>query len=263
MMTCRIPATGASGLLAHLALVRATGREIGLARDGDMDRSSVDRFLGRLGGTAARKMREAGMRAEFRRGDLLLRAGEGGDVVHLITEGRVKVTSSAFSGREVILDFGWPGDLYGEMSVLTGESRIANVVALERVVTRRIAAQAFRRLLAELPEVHRGTLLIMTHRLAAANAQRTTAPSDDVKVLVARRLLELVEVCGERTAQGWRIDLPLTNREIAQYVSASESSVYAALARFRSLGLVERGRYRETVVTDPERLRSVIIEPSG
>lgn len=227
-----------------------------------MDRSSADRFLGRLGGTAARKLREAGMRAEFRRGDLLLRAGDGGAVVHLIVAGCVKVTSVSESGVEVILDFGRPGDLYGEIAMLTGEPRIANVVALERTVTRRIDAEEFRSLCRYHPDVREVTWLMSMRRLAATNTLRMAASSDEVIVLVARRLLHLVETCGERVADGWRVDLPVTKGELAQYVPTSESSLARVLQDLRRRGLVRTG-YMRTVVIDPDRLRSEVVDAAG
>ena len=48
-----------------------------------------------------------------------------------VIEGSVKVTRLSKDGREVILAMLNAGDFFGEMSLLDGESRSANVIALE------------------------------------------------------------------------------------------------------------------------------------
>lgn len=224
-----------------------------------MDRNGADRLVHLLDDGTSRYLGAAGARVEFRRGQALMRAGDVGDCVHLILAGRVKVTNTGISGDEVILDFGWPGDLYGEMSVMTSRPRIATVVALEPVVTRQIPAPAFRRSIETFPNLGAVVLRMTARRLAEANARRVVGPSDDVTAQVARRLLELVRVCGERVPQGWWIDLPLTNREIAQFIPTSKSSLDRALAQLRAMDIVRTG-YRQTVITDLERLRTVTAE---
>ena len=54
-----------------------------------------------------------------------------GKNLFFVIEGSVKVTRLSKDGREVILAMLNAGDFFGEMSLLDGESRSANVIALE------------------------------------------------------------------------------------------------------------------------------------
>lgn len=219
------------------------------------------RFIDGLSEPAAQRLRDLGTPVGYGRGEVLLHAGDAGEFVVWLTAGRVKVTGTTRGGTEVILDFGYPGDVYGEMAVLTGDPRIATVVALEPVAARRISAADFLEYLTSFPDAHREALVAVTRRLSDANARRVSARSGDATVALARRLVELVEACGEPAPSGWRIDLPLTHRELAQFVPTSKSSTDQALTRLREMGAVTTS-YHDIIVTDLERLRRVIDDQS-
>ena len=53
--------------------------------------------------------------------------GDPSGALYLIVSGRVKVHQATTSGDEVILDVKGPGDFFGEMSLLDGQPRSADV----------------------------------------------------------------------------------------------------------------------------------------
>lgn len=88
------------------------------------------------------------------RGETIIRHGEEGDSMFIVHDGTVSVRVPDDSER------GWrevaalhAGDFFGEMALLTGETRTADVVALSDVVTVEIAKDALQPVLQSHPEL--------------------------------------------------------------------------------------------------------------
>lgn len=209
--------------------------------------------MSRLSASTSVQLMKLGSDQPYRRGQVLMHSGERGEDVAIVLEGRAKVMGADRDGNEVLLDFGFPGDLFGEMSVISGELRMATVVALERMRVRRIAGTAFDLFVRTYADATLETLIATQRRLRNANRERVVGHGDKAAAGVARRLVELVDLCGVREPAGWRIDLPLPKREMAKYVPTSAASFDGAMKRLRAQRVVATSRL-SVVVTDLERL---------
>jgi CRP-like cAMP-binding protein len=67
-------------------------------------------------------------------------------------------------------------------------------------------------------------------------------------------LTYLMEAYGRRCPEGTRIDVPLSQPELASLIGASEPSLHRALAELRTREVIGT-RYRRLVVRDVEALR--------
>ncbi|MBU3567367.1 cyclic nucleotide-binding domain-containing protein [Polynucleobacter alcilacus] len=65
----------------------------------------------------------------FEAGDHVIKLGEHAQSMYFISEGHLEVGIPGKEGKELIVATLWPGDCVGEMSLLTGEPRSANVYA--------------------------------------------------------------------------------------------------------------------------------------
>jgi CRP-like cAMP-binding protein len=82
----------------------------------------------------------------FPRGVTIVRQGDLGASMFVLVDGKVTVSVHARSGEERIATLG-PGDVVGEMSLLTGARRNATVVASRQVTAVEIAKPALEELL--------------------------------------------------------------------------------------------------------------------
>ncbi len=99
----------------------------------------------------------------FARGSLIVRAGAPGDAFYVILDGTVRVVPTA--GRPATLR---AGDSFGEMSLLDGEPRSADITAVSEVLTMTIGRAAFAKLLRREPQISHGLLRTLAARLRAA-----------------------------------------------------------------------------------------------
>jgi len=66
---------------------------------------------------------------QFEHGDQIIKIGEQAQSMYFISEGHLEVGIPGKDGKDLIVASLWPGDCVGEMSLLTGEPRSANVYA--------------------------------------------------------------------------------------------------------------------------------------
>ncbi len=78
----------------------------------------------------------------------------------------------------------------------------------------------------------------------------------DVPSRPARKLLELAQQYGQVEAGGVRLDMNLTQRDLASLIGATRENINKALATFRRNGSIRLDQNQITVV-DPDVLREI------
>ena len=68
---------------------------------------------------------------KYPKNSMVILEEEFGDIIFIILTGTVKITRVNDEGKEVILSLLGPGEIFGEMAILDGESRSANALAQE------------------------------------------------------------------------------------------------------------------------------------
>src|SRR6201996_2632303 len=64
-------------------------------------------------------------------GEMLFQKGDAGDALFGVRRGQIKIETGASDGSRLTLNFMGPGDLFGEVAVLDGQSRTADAAAGE------------------------------------------------------------------------------------------------------------------------------------
>jgi CRP-like cAMP-binding protein len=199
-------------------------------------------------------MREQGRSATFEPGERLMHEGESGDSVALILTGRVKVSHTSASGREIVVDLRGPGELVGELSALDRAPRSGSVTAIEPVEAMVVAASGFRTLMDRV-ELARELLEMLISRFRDADRKRIEFGASDTVGRAAARIVELAERYGEPSAGAVEISLPVSQEELAGWTGASRAALASALRTLRELGWIETDRRRITV-RDIDALRA-------
>ncbi len=94
-------------------------------------------------------------------GRMVFEQGDPGDSFFMITSGRVRIFRKNEEGMETELVGLGPGDSFGEMALLTGAARSANVEAVEDLELIALAKVHFDRILRSYPEVSLTLILQM------------------------------------------------------------------------------------------------------
>src|SRR5579872_3598109 len=118
--------------------------------------SDVPLFAGLEPADCAR-LEQRMQRCDFVPQSVIVREGGAGDAAFLILAGQVAVRrKDPESGVDFLLSELGPGQMFGEMALLTRKPRTASVVALDSVTCAKLAREDFERAMREHPEVALG-----------------------------------------------------------------------------------------------------------
>jgi len=92
--------------------------------------------------------------ANVPRGTVLMRQGDDGSSMFVIVDGKARVTLHGRGGETTVATLA-AGDIFGEMSLMTGARRSATVTAARKLTALEITKAAFEALLARDPDLIR------------------------------------------------------------------------------------------------------------
>ncbi len=92
--------------------------------------------------------------ASYNEGDYVIREGEMGDVFYIIEEGEAVATKTLEPGKlpEKVKSYG-KGEYFGELALIRGEPRAANIVATTPLKVISLDRNSFKRLLGPIEEI--------------------------------------------------------------------------------------------------------------
>ena len=105
----------------------------------------------------------------YQAGDYIVRQGNAGVGLFLITEGKVKVVKSTKDEGDIEVATHGPGEFFGEMSVLDGAVRTANVIAVDPTECLVLVSWDFNSLMKSYPEIALEILPVIVKRFRETN----------------------------------------------------------------------------------------------
>src|SRR5947209_321866 len=167
-----------------------------------------------------RELMEVARRRIFRSGEVIFHRDDPGQVLYVIKEGKVKICLISPEGQEISLVVFGKGECFGELTMLDGLPRSADAVALERVECYTLQRSDFHRAIMKNPKIAIQVLEVLSKRLRTTDQMVENLIFLDVYGRVAKKLLELSEMHGAKVDDGTRIEVRLTQQELASMVGA-------------------------------------------
>lgn len=173
------------------------------------------------------------------------------DSVFFIVEGMVRVRAHTGAGYEMILSDLGPGDTFGELAVLGGQSRSANVTTLHRSRFYVLPGKVFLDLILTSPSISQ-RLLQHLASLVRLNGDRLF---EMAALPVRQRLLaELLRLSRKRGKSERVVSPPPPHHVLAARIGARREAVSRQLSELERVGLIHANR-RAIVLHQPELLR--------
>ncbi len=185
------------------------------------------------------KIAKLGIRKTFKRDSVLLFEHETGSALFVIITGKVKISRVSDDGKEVILSILSDSDFFGEMAILDGQSRSANVTAMEDTEILIIQRNDFIQLLHDHPEVSISLLQELTQRLRAADMKIKSLSLKDAEGKVATVILQLADDIGKIRQGTVEIEKLPFQHDLANMAGTSRETISRTLHSFAKKGLVE------------------------
>lgn len=151
---------------------------------------------------AARELCELLESLDRKAGAVLFRAGDDGDAMYLIEEGKVRICVRAKDGHEVTLTELQRGDFFGEMALLGGKPRSADAHVAENARLAVLSREHFLSFVRNNPSVALEMLTALANRLRHTDellrhtATRNVNVEEAAQLTVADRAADLIAEFG-------------------------------------------------------------------
>lgn len=190
------------------------------------------------------------------RGQPILRRGDPNGGMVVILAGRVRISVVSEDGKEVTLSVLGAGEVVGEMSLLDGEPRSADVTAQEDCSLLTIERGQFLSLLRSDSELCLRLLSFLSRRLRRANAALEDMALLDLPTRLGRLLSRLAADYGVPVRAGTRIEVKLSQKDLSTLVGASREKVNRQIRIWEEAGVLAKDSGR-MVIADAQALPSL------
>lgn len=176
------------------------------------------------------------------RGEFIVRAGEAADSLFVLLSGNAKVLNSDEEGREIILAMLGEGEFFGEMGLIDGSVRSADVVAQEACELLVISRADLQRCMQDNFQVALKVMHILVQRLRCADSKIESLALLDVYGRVARLMLDMsaIDADGRQV-----ITRKVSKQEMARMIGASREMVSKVVRNLENSGYI---RYEGDVI---------------
>ncbi len=193
----------------------------------------------------------------FRRAERIFSESQPGACLYVVMSGRVKIFGSSTLGRSKTFAYLEPGDFFGEMSLIDDEVRSASASALDDSVLIMLKAEDYRKLVLSRPAIAFAVLKTLSNRLRKANKEIEALSFNNVLGRIAQILLDLSERYGTVVDNGRRIEMSLSQKELAEMAGTAREVISRVISRFKKVGCIEIFDNKITI-TDHDKLKSWI-----
>ena len=195
-----------------------------------------------------RELMNVARRRVYRAGEVIFHREDPGQVLYLIKEGKVKICLISPDGQEMTLTVLGKGEYFGEFALLDGLPRSTDAIASERVECYTLQRSDFHNSIMKNPKIAIQAMEVLSKRLRNTNQMVEDLIFLDVYGRVAKKLLELADAHGAKAEDGGiRIEMRLTQQELASMVGASRESVNKVMGYFTEKNFISTDKHRITL----------------
>lgn len=202
------------------------------------------------------KVSQVASKQRYHKDNLILIEEEVGSTMFIILSGRVKISRITDDGREVILSILSEGDFFGEMALLDGQTRSANVTAIEESELMVIRREDFLQLLRDYPQIAINLLKELAQRIRKSDEHIKSLSLQDATGRVANTLLRIAEDSGVfRRGQVEISELPL-QQDLANMAGTSRETISRVIKSLMLQGYLRKEKGK-IIILDYEKFKSI------
>ena len=176
----------------------------------------------------------------YEKGQMILLEESQGETFFIIVSGAVKVTRLSDDGREVILAILGESDFFGEMSLLDGEGRSANIVANEDAEVLTLSRRDFLDCLETYPKIAIALLEELAIRLRKSDQHIESLSLSDSEHRIAITLIRFAQELGTIKQGDVKISNLPFQQDIANMAGTSRETVSRTLKLLEEKDLIKK-----------------------
>jgi CRP/FNR family transcriptional regulator, cyclic AMP receptor protein len=193
----------------------------GALADGDLDALIIEGRVAAYGG-----------------GSVVFRKGDPAEDLMIVLCGRIRLSSTSSHGKEVLFDFIGPGRCFGEGALLDGKIRALEAIAVKPSAVFALHRRDVLACLERHPAVAVRMIRVLCARLSRAMEMFEDRTQLGLSSRTARALLRLAREYGSWDGDVVRIELKISQGEIAALVGATREKVNRQLCAWCRSGIL-------------------------
>jgi len=206
-------------------------------------RSSI---FSRLNDDELGELADLSIERSFTSNEFIFWDGDAPEWFYIIAEGKVKVLKHSSLGKEFIIAFFGPGEMFGEVAIFENKPYPASAQAVVETKVVGINTDEFLSFLANRPQVALKIINVLSGRLRDAQSRLRDLAGERVEQRLASVLLMLSAKLGPT--------LPFTRQEIADMVGTTTETAIRVMSQLKDRGIISTVRGK-VIILDEEKLR--------
>lgn len=187
--------------------------------------------------------------AFFESGDIIFNEGDKVEKLGLLLEGKILITNSFQSGKEVDITTLQPGDIFGEVLLFADDNKAPNEVRAEKgTKVLFIEKENFLEILKKEEEVFSNFLRLFSNKVIMLSQKHRLMSMDQLRKKIASYLLSF---------NSHDFEVPLSREEMARYLGTARPSLSRELAELREEGYIDYFK-NSFVILNPEALEELL-----
>ena len=168
--------------------------------------------------------------------------GDAPEWFYIVAEGRVKILKYSTSGKEFIITFFDPGEMFGEVAVFEDKPYPASAQAVAETKVLGIRREDFLSFLAQRPQVALRIINVLGGRLRESQSRLKDLAAERVEQRLAMTLLRLSAKLGTT--------LPFTRQEVADMAGTTTETAIRFMSRLRDGGIIRSARGKIVILNE-------------
>lgn len=182
----------------------------------------------------------------FKPNEFIFWDGDAPDWFYIVAEGKVKVLKHSSLGKEFIIAFFGPGEMFGEVAVFENKPYPASAQAVAETKVVGIKTDEFLSFLTNRPQVALKVINVLGGRLRDAQSRLRDLAGERVEQRLASVLLMLSAKLGST--------IPFTRQEIADMAGTTTETAIRVMSQLKDRGIISTVRGK-VIILDERKLR--------
>lgn len=194
---------------------------------------------------------------EFPRNSTIFLPSDAADGVFLLGQGRVRICSNTSDGKQAILAFIDPGEVFGELSLIQGGEREERAEAAVDSTVILLPGDELRHMLEQSAYLSLGVTKLIGLRRKRIERRLRNLLFRSNRDRLGHLLLELTEQYGKSVDNGVLLDIKLSHQELASIIGVTRETVTTLLGEMQLEGLLQISR-QKVVICNLRRLSACL-----
>lgn len=188
------------------------------------------------------RLADAAISQHFSKGSLIHGKGDKAKGVFCVVKGRLRASHTTLEGHEIVLNDAVPGIWFGELTLEDGGARTHDMHAQEDSVILFICRNVLLDIGEQWPELYRGLFSVLARRMRSTFGLLDMSHQGvSLKVRLAYRLLQFIQVYGEDVTEGIELKMAITQSDLALLSGGSRQHINQILKAWSEEGIIRNG----------------------